>query len=101
MQKKDREIYFNTKIQVGGCFLSAAVTKTQENQALIISEQKEMHIAKFRRMLGHLSLDSTKKTTRRIGLKLTGKMNECETCMLAKMKQKNALRKSVIMYQRH
>jgi hypothetical protein len=44
---------------------------------------------RYHRMLGHLSIDSTKETAERVGLKLSGKVEDCQDCMLPKMKKNN------------
>jgi hypothetical protein len=87
--KENAELFFNTKVQVGNSFLLASNTKVDPNRALITSERKEIDIRKYHRMLGHPSVDSTKETAKNVGLKLTGKLEECKDCMLAKMRKKN------------
>jgi hypothetical protein len=89
IKKGEKEVFFDTRVQVGNSYLLGAKSKVLGNHALIVNEQKEMNIMKFHRMLGHPSVDSTKETAKRIGLKLTGKLEECEDCMLAKMRKKN------------
>jgi hypothetical protein len=63
--------------------------KIVDNQAQVVSERKEMSITKFHRMLGHPSVDCTIKTAKRIGLKLTRKLDKCPDFVLAKMRKKN------------
>jgi hypothetical protein len=88
LKKGGKEIYFDTKIKMGSSFLVAAKS-TKNEAALVVSERKEMKIVKFHQMLGHPSIKMTKETAKRIGLKLTGSLKECNVCMLAKVMQKN------------
>jgi hypothetical protein len=89
IQKDGREIHFKSKIQVGLSYLLGARAKIADNQALVVSERKEMSISKFHRMLGHPYIDFTMETANKIELKHTGKLDKCPDCVLAKMRRKN------------
>jgi hypothetical protein len=89
IQKGKKEIHFKSKIQVGSSYLLGAKAKIINDQVLVVSERKEMPLSKFHRMLGHPSVDSTLETAKKIGIKLTGKLDKCPDCVLAKIKKKN------------
>lgn len=40
-------------------------------------------------MLVHFSIENTRKTTARLGIRLTGRISTCEDCLLSKMRKKN------------
>jgi hypothetical protein len=66
----------------------AKTVPTDEN-GLIVVESKQINIVKYHRMIGHSSLDITKKIAARLGIKLLDQMKSCEDCILAKIKRKN------------
>jgi hypothetical protein len=45
-------------------------------------------------MLGHPSIQTTRSTAKQFGLELTGKMNKCVDCILAKVKRTNIPKES-------
>ena len=53
-----------------------------------------MNICELHERLGHASLDKVKATTNAVGLNLTGKIDCCESCALAKARQANLNKKT-------
>jgi hypothetical protein len=43
-------------------------------------------------VLGHQFLETTKETTKRIGVKLTGHCKQCENCMLTEINKKKIIK---------
>jgi hypothetical protein len=89
LEKGGKEILFNKRIPMGTSLLMATRVEIQQDNALILSEKRQMSIEKMHRMLGHASLEITQKTAKRLGIKLVGQFKSCENCMLAKIKRKN------------
>jgi hypothetical protein len=95
IKKANKEIYFSHKIPMEISFLLATKTVKTDENGLIISDSKQMNIVKYQRVISHPSLDITKKTAARLGIKLTGQMKSCEDCILAKIKRMNLNRVSL------
>ena len=89
ISKGNKEVFFGTQVKMGASRLLGAKSKFSEDFAGVISERKEMSLERFHCMLGHPSIQATKETAQRIGLKLTGKLGECKNFMLAKMRKKS------------
>ena len=54
-----------------------------------------MNICELHERLGHASLDKVRATANVMGLNLTGKLDSCESCDLAKARQANLNKKTV------
>ena len=67
----------------------AARVLEEDDKAMFISERKQMKVKKYHQMLGHASIELTKKTANRLGIKLVGSLKTCEDCILAKIRRKN------------
>jgi gag-polypeptide of LTR copia-type len=89
LTKGKLNVHFNTKVPMGLSFLIAAKVKNRQERALVTSERKQMKLETFHRMLGHLSIDTTRLTARGLDLQLTGCLTHCENCILAKIRKKN------------
>ena len=76
ISKGNREVFFGTQVKMGASQLLGAKCSFSNDFACAVSERKEMSLERIYRMLGHPSIESTKETAQRIGLKLTGKLEE-------------------------
>jgi hypothetical protein len=88
IRKNDLIITFHHKIPVGRSFLSCA-EEQKSDQIFLITSRKQYDFKKFHDMIGHASIENSKITAAKMGIKLTGKIISCEDCLLAKMKRKN------------
>jgi hypothetical protein len=88
VKKGNEMISFHKKLPLGMSFLPCAEEITQE-RVMIISPRKQFDFKSFHDLLGHASIENTRRTALRLGLKLTGKILTCEDCLLAKMRRKN------------
>ena len=57
-----------------------------------------MNICELYKRLVHASLDKVRETANAMGLNLTGKLDSCESCALAKARQANLNKKTVTRF---
>jgi hypothetical protein len=88
IRKNDLIITFHHKTPVGRSFLPCA-EEQKSDQIFLITPRKHYDFKKFHDFIGHASIENTKITVAKMGIKLTGKIISCEDCLLAKMKRKN------------
>jgi hypothetical protein len=88
IRKNNLIITFHQKIPVGMSFLPCAEERKNDH-ILLITPRKQYDFKRFHDMLRHVSIENTKNTAARLGIKLTGRITSCEDCLLAKMKRKN------------
>jgi gag-polypeptide of LTR copia-type/Zinc knuckle len=88
VRKYGQMITFDHKIPIGKSFLSCAEV-IQEDKAMIVCPRKQYDFKTFHNLLGHYSIENTRKTAARLGIRLTGRISTCEDCLLSKMRRKN------------
>ena len=85
---------FDRMIPSGSSWLMGIKTQRLEGQAhAVIEPGKSIPIWKFHQMTGHTGEDLMKTTADYMGIKLTGKLDPCETCAQAKIRQINIPKK--------
>jgi hypothetical protein len=87
IKKHDQMITFHQKVPVGLSFLPCA-EEIIEDHLMIVSPRKQYDFKSFHDLLGHASIEITRRTAVRLGIKLTGRISTCEDCLLAKIKRK-------------
>jgi hypothetical protein len=87
-ERKGNEILtFHKKLPLGMRFLPCAEEITNEI-LMIVSLGKQYDFSSFHEIMGHASIETTRKTALRLGLKLTGRILTCDDCLLAKIRKK-------------
>jgi hypothetical protein len=81
-------IIFHKKLPLGMNFLSCPKVITKE-RVMVISLRKQYDFKSFHDLLGHASIENTRRTALRLGLKPTGRISTCEDCLLSKIQRKN------------
>jgi hypothetical protein len=89
LEKEGKSILFDNKMSIGTRYLMAARAIKTDEKTHIISERKRMKLEKLHRMIGHASIELTKKTASRLVIQLIGDLKTCKDCVLAKTKRKN------------
>ena len=90
LRKGSFTLVFNKSFNINGSIIPAMeMIPGTEVVGAALSEGKTIKASKLHETLGHVSEESTRKTAKYYGWKLTGKMDTCENCSLAKAKQKN------------
>ena len=85
---------FDRMIPSGSSWLMGIKTKRLVGQAhTVIEPGKSIPIWKFHQMTGHTGEYLMKTTADYFGIKLTGKLEPCETCAQAKIRQANVPKK--------
>jgi hypothetical protein len=54
---------------------------------ITLTPRKQYDFKRFHDMLRHVSIENTKNTVARLGIKLTGRLSLWEDCLLAKMRE--------------
>ena len=85
---------FDRMIPSGSSWLKGIKTKRLVGQAhAAIEPGKSIPIWKFHQITGHTGEHLMKPTANYMGIKLTGKLEPCETCTQAKIRQANVPRR--------
>ena len=85
---------FDRRIPSGSSWLMGIKTKRLVGQTHVAIEPgKSIPIWKFHQMTGHTGEHLMKTTADYMGIKLTGKLEPCETCTQAKIRQENVPKK--------
>ena len=86
---------FDRMIPSGSSWLMGIKTKRLVGQAhAVIEVGKSIPIWKFHQMTGHTGEHLLRTTTENMGIKLTGKLEPCEVCAQAKIRQANIPKKN-------
>ena len=87
-------IKFDRMIPSGSSWLMGMKTQRLVGQAhAVIEPGKRIPILKFNQIAGHTGEHLLRSTAEYMGIKLTGKLEPCETCAQAKIRQTNVLKK--------
>ena len=87
-------IKFDTMIPSGSSWLMGIKTQRLVGQAhAVIEPGKSISIWKFHQITGHTGEHLLRPTADYMGIKLTGKLEPCETCAQAKIRQANVPKK--------
>jgi gag-polypeptide of LTR copia-type/Zinc knuckle len=91
LQMRDKTIKFDRTVNtIDSCVCGVKFNRIQQDTAMpTIKFDSKMNISKFHSILGHPSEDTTKATAKYYNLQLTGTMDKCVPCTIAKAKQKN------------
>ena len=85
---------FDRTIQSGSSWLMGIKTQSLVGQAhAVIEPGKSIPIWKFHQMTGHTGEPLLRPTAEDMGIKLTGKLEPCEICAQAKIRQANVPKK--------
>ena len=85
---------FDRMIPSGSSWLMGIKTQRPVGQAHVVIEPgKSIPIRKFHQMTGHTGGHLMKTTAEYMGIKLTGKLESCETCAQVKIRQANVPKK--------
>ena len=85
---------FDRMIPSGSSWLMGIKTQSLVGQAHVVIEPgKSIPIWKFHQMTGHTGENLLRTTAENMGIKLTGKLEPCEICAQAKIRQANILKK--------
>jgi hypothetical protein len=87
--KDGRELSFNKILKMGRGHLMGLRMKPIREYGLIGGGYTFQSIMKSHELLGHPSIESTRKTAQMMNVKLTGKVTRCKDCILAKVKRTN------------
>jgi hypothetical protein len=94
VRKGDVKITFDQKIQTEKGFIVGVEIVPREiynNNEFVnvatMTEGRTLSVKYFHQILGHPSLDTTRRTAKFYGIKLTGTMDICENCGLGKSKR--------------
>jgi hypothetical protein len=82
--KEKTDIGFDEILKMGLGHLMAAKMEVDNNYGLVGGEYTEYH-----KKLGHPLIEAIRKTAAANHIKLTGKVEKCESCILAKLKRAN------------
>ena len=74
---------------MGDGFLMGVKVMVNSERSLVTREVKQMNVNKFHQLLGHASIETTKRTASNMNIKLVGKVVACSDCVLAKIRKKN------------
>ena len=89
VKKNDTIITFDQIIRMGDGYLMGVKVMINSERCMVAREVKQMNVNKFHQLLGHASIETTKKTASNMNIKLVGKMVACSNCVLAKISKKN------------
>ena len=85
---------FDRMIPSGSSWLMGIKTQRLVGQAHVVIEPgKSIPVWKFHQMTGHTGEHLLKTTAENMGIKLTGKLEPCEVCTQAKIRQANVPKK--------
>ena len=94
LKKEEKVISFHKKFRKGRVFFhvlknrKGRAGKEEQRWDLCGKPQKQYNFKAFHDLVGHASLETTRKTAQRLGIKLTGTIKTCEDCLLPKMRKK-------------
>ena len=92
--KDDDEINFDQIIKMGNGHLMGAKLYLDVEVGMIGGGYKFENVMDYHKKLGHPSIEITKKTAAMNNIKLIGKVEKCENCILGKIKRTNIKKKS-------
>jgi hypothetical protein len=89
ISKGKMEIDFDQILKMGKGHLMAAKMEVDNDYGLVGGGYTFENIVEYHKKLGHPSIEATRKTAAENQIKLTGKVEKCENCILAKLKRTN------------
>ena len=91
LTKGNRRLLFDQEIKAGRGYLNGVKLLPLDDWANpALSTGKTVNIQEFHETMGHTNEESLRLTAKARGLKLSGKLESCESCHLSKAKKKDA-----------